>query len=152
MGFQFTFTTFEAFEASRTSNTVPVLPTNTHKINYTHDIYLKGLTCDIQGDWGRSCGIFAQVAGESGTIVFIDDGCNTHAAATLLIFCRQTDDSAIPQPNQLFLSWSLMAAVRLTNQRHSLLQFCLYNTLTVDFWDRLDRDTLGKERGRKWKL
>lgn len=90
------------------------------------------LTCDIQGDWGANGGVFPQVAGESGTIVFIDDGCDTDAAVTQLIFLLQTDDGTIPQPDQLFISLRVVAAVRLTNQRHGLFQLCLYNTIDAD--------------------
>ncbi|KAF3840802.1 hypothetical protein F7725_006664 [Dissostichus mawsoni] len=60
---------------------------------------------------------------------------------------KVADSEAIPQPLQLFVS--LMAAVGLTDQGHSLLQLGLYNTLTVDCWDRLDCDTLGNTRGRR---
>lgn len=104
-----------------------------------------GLTCDIQGDWGLICCICAQLAGESGTIIIMDDRCNTHAAVTLLIFILQTDHSFIPQPDQLFIVLSLRVAVRQAQQRHSLLQLYLYNTFTVDYWVRLDLDTLGAE-------
>lgn len=118
--------------------------------SFRHLQHLKGLTCDIQGDWGASCVVFAQVAGESGTVVFIDDGCNTHAAATVLISLLQTDDGTIPQPDQLIISLRVVAAVMLTNQRHSLFQLCLYNTIGAG----QDLDSLGKERGAEswnWK-
>lgn len=115
-------------------------------------MYLRGLTCDIQDDRGRKCDIFAQVAGEVGTIVRIEDRCNAHAAANLFISFLQTDKSTIPQPDQLLVGLRLTATVTLTNQRHSLLQLCLYNAITVESWDRVDRNTLEKKRGRRSKV
>jgi len=121
-------------------NTIPMFP-------------VKGfLTCDIQGDGGRDRGVFAQVAAERGPVVVVDDGRDAHAAATLPVSFPQTDDGAVPQPDQIVVNRSVVAAVRPTHQRHGLLQLRLYDAVGVDCRDGLDLDTLGNETGERERL
>lgn len=106
------------------------------------------LTSDIQRDRGANGGIFSQLTGERGTIVFVNRF-NTHAAVTLLISFLQLDSGTVSQPHQLLIGF--VTDILLAHQRHDVIEFNLYNTVAVDTKVSLDLDTLRRE-GKKRKL
>lgn len=97
-----------------------------------------GLTGHVEGHWGTDGGIVLHLAGESGIVVFMDDRCNTHTAATGVIPSFQADLSTVPQPDQLLISPGL------AEQGHGVVQLCLDQSFSVKFWDSLDPDALVK--------
>jgi len=113
-------------------------------------ISLDGLTCDIQGNGGFIRLICVQMTRENCIVIFSEDRCDTHTAATLLVVIIQLDHCTIPQPHQFFIS--LNVAANRTCQRYSLLSFHLNSTLTIDSWGGLDIDALVEQRREMLKL